>query len=451
VIDQQDGPMPDGMPNEAGPEKPGIEPAKEPLRELTLGQSRRSPDRPNPRRSSSSSSPPRPNEDLETLATRCRAKAEAARWAAERQRRIRERDDRPDEDEPADPFPRDWAETLTDAYYWSGTSEPCGAADPSILDLVGGCFETLSEGLHLLDSAQRRRSGLEKALPLVAEAQSAVRRSLQRLRVQDDPDQLTVYEAVRESAARHRIFLKRFMRADDLADPEGWPNLLARIESRSGGGAPSQRQQSLFENLRSLCASKDTGATDASWRAIVSAVEQLVVEGTPPSSREIRDSLLPILDDLPEMEDLPAGFRLVLREIDRYLATRSSGLVEVASTEPTAEVRGAAELLKGRSAVLIGGIRRPQAQELLRTTLGLKELVWIGTREHQSIRGFEAVIARPEVAVVLLAIRWSSHAFGEVKPFCERHGKPLVRLPGGYNPSQVAVQILAQCSGQLGG
>jgi len=37
-----------------------------------------------------------------------------------------------------------------------------------------------------------------------------------------------------------------------------------------------------------------------------------------------------------------------------------------------------------------------------------------------------------------------------VKGFCKRYGKALVRLPGGYNPNQVAAQILAQCSGQLG-
>jgi hypothetical protein len=51
---------------------------------------------------------------------------------------------------------------------------------------------------------------------------------------------------------------------------------------------------------------------------------------------------------------------------------------------------------------------------------------------------------------VLLAIRWSSHSFGDVKRSCDRHGKPMVRLPGGYSPNQVAAQILAQCSGRLG-
>jgi hypothetical protein len=81
--------------------------------------------------------------------------------------------------------------------------------------------------------------------------------------------------------------------------------------------------------------------------------------------------------------------------------------------------------------------------------LGLKSLIWIETKEHQSIETFEPIIARPEVALVLLAIRWSSHAFGEVRQFCEQHRKPLVRLPGGYGLNQVATQIVLQSSQQL--
>ena len=76
-------------------------------------------------------------------------------------------------------------------------------------------------------------------------------------------------------------------------------------------------------------------------------------------------------------------------------------------------------------------------------------MIWIETKEHQSIESFKPMIARPDVVVVLLAIRWSSHAFGEIRHLCDRHGKPLVRLPGGYSPNQVAAQILAQCSEQL--
>jgi hypothetical protein len=98
---------------------------------------------------------------------------------------------------------------------------------------------------------------------------------------------------------------------------------------------------------------------------------------------------------------------------------------------------------------MIGGVPRPHARQALERAFGLAALDWVGTREHESIAPFEAHVARPEVAVVLLAIRWSSHSFGGVLRFCDHHRKPLVRLPGGYNPDQVARQILEQVSGRL--
>ena len=99
--------------------------------------------------------------------------------------------------------------------------------------------------------------------------------------------------------------------------------------------------------------------------------------------------------------------------------------------------------------VLIGGDRRPYAEQSLKEAFGLRELFWITTREHESNDGFGPYIARPDVALVLLAIRWSSHSYGDVRVFCERHGRPLVRLPAGYNANQLASQILEQCSERL--
>ena len=80
------------------------------------------------------------------------------------------------------------------------------------------------------------------------------------------------------------------------------------------------------------------------------------------------------------------------------------------------------------------------------TAFGLADLIWIGGRSAKAFTALESYVARPEIAVVLLAIRWSSHSLGKVRQFCERYGKPLVRLPGGYNPNQVAAHILTQCS-----
>jgi hypothetical protein len=358
----------------------------------------------------------------------------------------------PDEDAPSDPTTVEWAESLTDAFYWASTAAPSGTADITLLDQVGGCFETVAEGLIVVRDARHRRGGLERALPLLAEAQSALRHSLRRLKVPDDPDQLSAYEWVRRAAARHRIFLRRFLRADDLADPEDWPGRLARIEALSGGGVHSQRQRVLLDRLRADVLQLGEGeGTGEFWPAVVTAVEEVVAEGVPPSSPEVRDLLLPRIDDLPDGAELSPGFRLVLREIDRYLAARTTRPVAATAPEPTGKVAEAASLLRGKSVVLIGGIRRPGAQQALRKALALGELIWIETKEHESTDRFKPYVARPEVALVLLAIRWSSHSFGDVKRSCDEHGKPMVRLPGGYHPGQVAAQILSQCSEQLGG
>ncbi len=425
--------------------------AKEPLRELTFGRSR-----------PSSAPPELPRDpivqadvgtsDLEFIAAFCRAKADAARWAAERQRRIRERCEFPEDDGLSDPVLIEWAEKLTNGFYWANSSASLGPPDISLLDDAGGCFETVAEALGLACDQKDRKGALERVLQLLAESQSLLRVSLQKVGAPVDPDQLAVYEWVRTTAARHRVFLKRFMRGDDTADPADWAGLLARIETMAGSRPHSQRQKTILDDLRTHVTKIAEGdPSNDDWQAVIKTVEELLGERVPPSSREIRDLLLPIIDGLPDLGELPAGFQLVLREIDRYLATRTPRSTAAIAPKPTAALQEASRLLSGRSLVLIGGDRRPDAQDVLRAALHLKELVWIGTRAHQSIKGFESVIADPDVALVLLAIRWSSHAFGDAKQFCDQYGKPLVRLPGGYSPNQVAAQILAQCSGQLGG
>jgi hypothetical protein len=425
------------------------EQAKEPLRELTLGRSKPlSVERkPQPEGSTWVESHAA---DLNRIEARCRAKADAARWAAERQRRIHEGTDLQVENAPTDPELVEWAEKLTDCFYWLDTSPGSQSPEISILDHVGGCFETVAAALSLVKEHNDQRSGFERALNLLVEAQSGLRRALQRARAPDDPDQLEVYEWVRATAARRHIFLRRFMRVDDLAEPAGWTTLLSRIESMAKSDPKSQQQKALLGDLQlHLRLVREVKGVDVDWEPVIKDVEELVGAGVPPSHREIRELLLPVIDDLPDVKDAASSFHLVLREIDRYLATRTPLSAAPSAQVPSAEVREAARLLNCRSIVLIGGIRRPDAQKVLKLSLGLKELVWIETKEHQSIEGFESSIARPDVALILLAIRWSSHAFGDVKRFCDQHGKPLVRLPGGYSPNQVAAHILSQCSERL--
>jgi hypothetical protein len=429
-----------------------VENALEPLRALTLGRPATA--RGAPGVAPTSASPrKRRYDELAELEARCRWKGEAARWAIERLLRGREGSGHCEPDEPIPSHIAEWADKFRDCYYWATASKSSQQGDFSLLEDAAGCFESLAEGLASVRTAFERNQGVkvfERMLPLVAEAQSALRIALKRLSAPDAPEQLEVFEWVKATAARHRVYLKRFMRADDAADPSNWSNLLARVEAAATSGQLTRQQTSELERIKEHAKRIEAGeGSEQEWQAIIGIVEQLVADGIPPSNPEIRNVLLSVIDDLPERQDLPDAFGRVLREIDRYLARRPSPTKEAVTHAMTPEAVEARRLLHGRSVMLIGGVRRRETQESLRRALGLSELIWIETKEHQSIDSFEPLIARADVAVVLLAIRWSSHAFGDVRHFCDRHGKPLVRLPGGYSPNQVAAQLVAQCSEKL--
>ncbi len=328
-----------------------------------------------------------------------------------------------------------------------------GHADLSVLDDVGGCFEAVGESLALVRSTLREHAGnsrvLERSLPLVCEAQARLRAACRRLGARRPRSTRGIRVAQGDSGPTSHLY-QTLHATDESADPAGWYDLLIRIESMAPGGRTGRLASSQVEQVRDrLKRLQDVEVNENDWTALFHAVDDIVTGGVPPSSRELRELLLPLIDELPDRDQLPAGFRLVLREIDRFLATRSAAPMAAAAHEPSADLKEAASLVRGKSIVLIGGNRRREAQESLRIALGLKDLVWIETKEHQAVDTFEPLIARPDVAVVMLAIRWSSHAFADVRAICERHGKPLVRLPGGYSPNQVAAQVLAQCSDQL--
>lgn len=399
--------------------------------------------------------------DLELVELRARLKAEGARWAAERRRLLAEGADHRAVIAPRDREIIARARELPECYLWMNNPHAPEPENLALYEDLAGCFETLALAANVLRRAVPRGATptelVSQAMHLAAEAQSALRSAVAALDAQPDPDQMKVYLWLRQTAAEMRLFVKRYMRADDIADPTTWRDIAARLERVREQVEESQqivrRQQDRLKRLRyhaSLILKHPTQANhEHDWRRISEAVGELIDEGMPPSSVELRQILLPLVDLLPEEDLFSPGLRLVWREIDRYLAAREETEESAETSPPSPEVQQAAELLAGRTVVLIGGDRRPAAERALLSALRLKKLDWIETREHQSLESFESHVARPDVAVVLLAIRWSSHSYGDVKQFCDRYGKPLVRLPGGYNPNQVARQILDQCSGRL--
>jgi hypothetical protein len=425
----------------------------EKLPELTLGRARPvEPSRPQYIASNESAT------DFATIEARCRLKAEATRWAASRRRLMAEG---ASFETVVDPKDRDMiarAKNISNCFLWM--CHPSGPAPTNLAlyEEVAGCFEALAEAAALMSQIQSQpefdQTAFTDVLDLLAEAQSALRVAISNIEGPVDPDQVEVFRWLNQTGRELRIFIKRFMRIDDPADPAGWTNILARIEAVEQRLEATARSRNQRKKLLGKVRHKTTlilnepEKADEQWPILIDTVRELVSGGLPPSNRELREFLIPVIESLPESAELPREFELVMREIDNFLATcpppESRTVVKVSP-----EVQAVAKLLRGRALVLIGGEKRQTAYQAIREAFELEELIWIETRAHESFEGFGPYVARPEVAAVLLAIRWSSHSYGEVKNFCEQHDKPLIRLPGGYNPNQLAAQIIAQASDRL--
>ncbi|MDB5391041.1 MAG: hypothetical protein JWM11_6687 [Planctomycetaceae bacterium] len=396
--------------------------------------------------------------DLGLIELRCRLKAEGCRWAATRRRLIADGAHYATEIEPKDRDIIARAKALTDCYLWMCQASGPAPSDLKLYEDVASCFEAIAEVLAVIrtiqDNSDAYQTEFEKSLDLLAEAQSALRVAVTRLEYMNDHDQLQVYNWLRNTAQTHQIFIRRFMRADDLGDPARSSDLISRVEAIDARLQESKnkekKRKKLLGKIRHKLSeiSNHSPGSEANWPAVIEIVEELVNDGMAPSNRELREMLAPVVEDWPEVLEVPRGFQMVIREIDRFLATCPPPSVSIVA-QPSTEVREVARLLKGKTIILLGGDRRPHAYDSLKEAFGLKELIWIETREHESLAAFIPYVARSEVAVVLLAIRWASHSYGEIKKCCEEYGKPMVRLPGGYNANQVAMQIVQQCSGQL--
>jgi hypothetical protein len=416
--------------------------------------------------------------DLPLIAERCRLKAEAARWAAARRRKLTEGADLAYD---IDPIDRDLiarAKMLPECFLWMIYRDAAASVQDETFENLAGCFDAAGASaamLHQLmqEPGYEQSDFFEKALELAAEAQSALRIAASETGYYNDGDQVKIFSWLRAIGADRQILIQRFMRKDDPADPTIWRDIQVRItrtdELLQHAQNRDKRQHNLLNKARyhlKLIQNDPQGAAEYSaatlpgttndqdrrndqhWRKIFSTVDEIVEQGMAPSAVELRDLLLPVLEQIPEEIELSQTLRAVLIEIDRYLASRPNEQVILDSNGPTPEVSKVAELLRSQAIVLIGGERRLAAAEAIKSAFGIKELIWLEGRD-QAYTFFEPEIARPDVVVVLLAIRWSRHGFGEIREFCEHYGKPLVRLPGGYNPNQIAHHILNQVGERL--
>ncbi len=398
------------------------------------------------------------DDDLPLIQQRCRIKAEGARWAGERRTLQEQGANHFIEIAPQDRELVERANTISECYLWMIRVATFQSVDVSAWETVATCFEALAEAVRVvqasLNHSEPNSDFFAKALQLMAEAQSALRVALEQNDAYDS-DQQKAFHWLRKTASERRILIEPHMRLDEPADPSNAADLIERIHDIQEQIEDRRRQENqrrkLLNKLRYATDQVRQGQNlDQNWSTVLRTIEDLVADGLPPSNVEMREIVMPIYDAIPISDNVPQGLRLFIRETEQFLE-RLDGVPETADEYErwSDEVRVVAEMLAGKKILMIGGDSRSHVIDSYKRAFGVNDVIWVDTEKNHSYSDFEPFVARDDVPVVLLAIRWAKHSYGNVQKFCDDYGKPLIRLPGGYSPNQVAAQILEQASERL--
>jgi hypothetical protein len=392
---------------------------------------------------------PAPVFDIEELAAAFRAKSGAAVWCAQT---------RAGGTSITSELPPHLAGDLSSRQTWFADRLTLHLRPERAYRQLAGLFAALEQALDFAAASRQAGDPLFQPLQLLAEAQSMLRVAAREIGEAIDPDQERVYRFLRTVTSEFSVYLPRFMKLDDPGDPAAWEDIQRRIDAASQPlrdrvrRERDQRQaQSRLDFHLDALSAPEPNDVEHHWAETFAAIDTLIDAGMlQPSNRELRERLLPLLDSRPPGIAIGEGVALVLREIDRYLARLEAE--ESRTGEPAAvsvDVARVAEVLDGRSIVFIGGEPRVEHKDRIERVFHLREMVWL-EGYGRSYRSYEPAIARDDVAIVVLALRWASHESMNVQVYCEQYGKPLITLKSGYNANQLASQVIAQAGQRLG-
>ena len=395
---------------------------------------------------------------LRGLVNRLRHKASGCRWARQR---ILLREQGVDYWTEIAPIDQELIEQARqrNCYLWMNTASFDTAESFDKLVGLADWFDVVADAVELVLMAgiagDEPVLDDDAVLPLIAEAQFGLWMAVQAVNDTKDDDQTALFCWLRETCTRARLFLPNFLCADETLDVPDANELRGRIKKLTIIAEQRQRcvtsQRKLFGKLRYLTWIDEQPRPESTieWPTIALTVDQLINSGASPSNKVLRSLLSPFLAVIPTTDDWPIGFRLTVRELRNAQSLPRNEVATDQQIERSEAIQSISELIAGRTVVLIGGDCQLERKAELEKAFNLTELIWIETTRSTSVCTFEPYVSRPEVALVLLAIRWASHRFGDVQDYCDKYGKPLVRLPNGLGVNQIAAQIMDQCSKRL--
>jgi hypothetical protein len=310
----------------------------------------------------------------------------------------------------------------------------------------------IAEPMERVKALDAGGSHHRRAVELLAEAQSALRAAIDDTWLtRPDADQQDAYDWLRNETRTYSIYLDRFMRVDEPADPSQHADLADRIAEFEREFTSFERsardRRKLIDKLRYHAKRlRDADAADAPghWQSMSVAAAELARAGVSPSSQQIQSILRDHPPPTPAPEDLSAELTAAMRK-----ASSRAGDPEHADTSPeySATVRQVRDRLRGRRAVIFGGTVYDHAKRRLVDAFELLDLDWISISEHGSSEPLRAPIQRSDTAVVLGLVKLAGHQHIEdARAWSRDADKPFVMLRAGYNPEQVAAAINEQAS-----
>ena len=406
--------------------------------------------------------------DLDRVVRRSKWKAEACRWVVER-RSLDSEDAEAPRIKARESELRHGRERLEECFAWM--LDPYRRLpDDARMEQIAECYENTALAATVMLELQAEGL-LDPAPPsdllyLLAETQSALLAALGTLDLRGDSDQRDLFFWLKVQTTRHHIYVDRHMRLDDPADFDPAANAaraqrihdLATVirERRKERRRKSDLLSKVRYHQRKVLSGDPVPEHDLA--SIATTVEEWLEAGFPDSDRALAELVRPVGELLDDAE-LPAALGRVIEAAARRssrktpASRRSAGPSENdTGAEPRpAVLEQAVALLRGRRATVFGESVDATAQASLAEHLELRDVRWVvlPTEDVEAI--LETEIASSDTDLVLIATRLPVDVYVTFKELCQDHEKPFVRLPSGYEPSEVAHQVLRQIGRRLRG
>lgn len=411
--------------------------------------------------------------DLQQVAARCRLKAEACLHQIVRQSQERDTAEEFESRQRMNDLIAT-AKSMRDCFLWMFFRKGTPSTDEE-LDLIARCYTAMAEAADLCHAIEpinewHDEEEVREALQLLATISSGLRVALSATWLtQPDIDQDEVHQWLKLVTAEHRYHVKRHMQLGDPADPaddvsaarERAKELLGALENQRKNRDKADRllKRALYHAQRVRDAATSPYEEEPplhDCKKINDAVEQLRALDAPDLDRMVRQiAAVAPPEYFPDAVQPDPMLRSAAESLaqpqngskDRSRRARETAKSERVWSEDVLRVR---ELLGGGQVVVVGGEPRRDAIERITDAFALDAVVWPDLTEHGSAEPMRAPISNPDTRLVIVLIKLTGHEHAErARDFARQANVPFVLMPAGYNPEQIAAEVMRQASAQL--